>query len=217
MESGGNGPFNALYMARYVPGKDMPIPNGNDANRMKEFITMKYNKKWYSSDGASSNASDFGSDNYNERRTSIPIAPSNPSQNRKSIGGGSGMDLLDMMDSTPPPSVFSPTSNQQSHNFDAFGGSSSSNNNNNGISGTSQGFDAFGQTQSMGNGVQNGFNAFGSTNPPNNNSFDAFSTSSQQSQSFDNFGKQMTFQQKKYLISQYQRDTTQVCTLKIIS
>ena len=199
MESGGNGPFNVLYMAKYVPGKDMPIPNGNDANRMKEFINMKYNKKWYSSDGVNT-SSDFGSDNYNERRTSIPTAPiPNLSQNRKSIGGGSGMDLLDMMDSIPPPNVFSPTS-QQSNNFDAFGSSSSTNSNNNN-SGPSQGFDAFNQTPSMGNGAQNnGFKAFGSTSAPNNNnnnnnSFDAFSTSSQQTQSFDNFGQPMTFQQ----------------------
>jgi hypothetical protein len=42
MESGGNGPHNALYMARYVVGSDMPIPNGNDSNRMKEFIRLKF-------------------------------------------------------------------------------------------------------------------------------------------------------------------------------
>ena len=188
MESGGNGPFNALYMARYVPGKDMPIPNGNDANRMKEFITMKYNKKWYSSEGASG-ASDFGSDNFNERRTSFPSAQSNPSQTRRSSGGGDGMDLLDMLDSAPPPSVFSPSSNQQkSNNFDAFGGSSNNNSNSNA---SSKGFDAFGQPSSNGNG----FNAFSSSSAPSSNSFDAFSSSSQQSQSFDNFGQQMTFQQ----------------------
>ena len=73
MELGGNGPFNALYMHFYIPGVDIPIPNVNDINSMKEFINLKYNKKWYG-DGIL-----------------IPAAPSNPFQNISS-GGGGGMN-----------------------------------------------------------------------------------------------------------------------------
>jgi hypothetical protein len=191
MESGGNGPHNALYMARYVPGKDMPIPNGNDSNRMKEFIKLKYDKKWYSADGVSNIATDFNSNSVsgNGGRMSVSLPSSN--QTRKSIGGGGGggMDLLDMLDAAPAPSVFSP-SGQHNSSFNAFNGSSST---------SSQGFDAFGgaPVAGGGGGNQNAFGAFGSApeTAVSNNSFDAFGATSQPTQNFDNFGQQMNFQQ----------------------
>ena len=77
MELGGNGPFNELYMALYKPGVDIPIPNSDtDYYRRKEFLNMKYNKKWYSD------------------RILIPAAPSNPFQNISS-GGDGGMNSKD--------------------------------------------------------------------------------------------------------------------------
>jgi len=190
MESGGNGPHNALYMARYVPGKDMPIPNGNDTNRMKEFIKLKYDKKWYSADGVSNIASDFNSNSVssNGGRMSVSLPSSN--QTRKSIGGGGGgggIDLLDMLDAAPAPSVFSP-SGQHNSSFNAFNGSSST---------SSQGFDAFGGAPvAGGGGNQNAFGAFSAPETAvSNNSFDAFGATSQPTQNFDNFGQQMNFQQ----------------------
>jgi hypothetical protein len=52
--AGGNVAHNLLYMAKYQ-AKDVPVPNGSDVGKLRDFIKSKYNdKKWYSNGSSGS-------------------------------------------------------------------------------------------------------------------------------------------------------------------
>ena len=52
MASGGNAGHNAKYLAKHNP-RDVPIPNGSDVVKLRDFIKIKYlEKRWYSDDNA---------------------------------------------------------------------------------------------------------------------------------------------------------------------
>jgi hypothetical protein len=138
----GNEAFNRTYLARLNP-REHPLPNGNDTNKLKEFIRQKYiDKKWHVDGGQYHSSSFVGSPSAtttsstmtshsgeDSGRISIKLQ-SRPSMSRRASTGGvdikpkagnidnltDGMDFLSMSSAAP---VSTPQ-------HDPFGGSSSS-------------------------------------------------------------------------------------------
>lgn len=132
LTSGGNVFHNSKFLARHA-ARDFPIPTGSDVPKLREFIRLKYvDKKWYSDD--------------NRVEESPPSVVSLPSQTHVAVSStafklvskpvaSNGLDLLDLMDSTPaaaPQSSFDafsvntavPVKPISQSTFDAFSGSS---------------------------------------------------------------------------------------------
>lgn len=214
MQHGGNAVHNAKYMARYSP-RDMPIPNGSDVSKLREFIRAKYlEKRWYDPNAAVPE-SDAAPIHYNdeadrkrtntvERRPSTTtIASAAPQTKPQDNGGG----LLDFMDSTPAPVPQTHVNNNNNNfstnsQFDMFSSpavqSSTTSFSSSHVapvssSSSSNTFDAFG-TSTTHTSSQSTFDAFGSQShqPPvshSSNTFDAFGTTSTPAQntSFNSF------------------------------
>lgn len=80
----GNDASNAIFLARIG---DYPIPNGNDTNKMKDFIRLKYvDKKWVA--GNNRNSGGFDSGNNNNFSNSS-------SSNNNNFGGNNDFDSND--------------------------------------------------------------------------------------------------------------------------
>lgn len=79
----GNEASNAIFLARIG---DYPIPNGNDTNKMKDFIRLKYvDKKWVAG-GGNRNSGGFDRDNNSF---------GNSSSSNNNFGGNNDFDSND--------------------------------------------------------------------------------------------------------------------------
>lgn len=92
LASMGNEASNAIFLARIG---DYPIPNGNDTNKMKDFIRLKYvDKKWVAGGGNNRNSGGF--DNFNNNNHSHNSSfRDNSSSHSNNFGGNNDFDSND--------------------------------------------------------------------------------------------------------------------------
>ena len=85
---GGNNANNAVFMARYVHGRDQSLPNSSEKEKMSVFIRQKYeNKRWFN-DGTNSN-NDWG---HNNNNNNINDNSNNSRSFSYNYGGGQSSD-----------------------------------------------------------------------------------------------------------------------------